>query len=45
MALYGDNAASEQTIRLNIVPSSAGLRKFDLDEGVHSMRLTLGGEE
>jgi hypothetical protein len=45
MALYGDNAAAEQTIRLNVVPSSAGLKKFDLDEGVHSIRMILGGEE
>lgn len=45
MALYGDNAAAEQTSRLNVVPSTVGLRKFDLDEGVHSMRLILGGEE
>jgi len=45
MALYGDNAAADQTIRLNVVPSSVGLTKFDLDEGVHSMRLILGSEE
>jgi len=45
MSLYSDNAAAEHTIRLNVVPSSAGLRKFDLDEGAHSMRLILGGKE
>jgi len=28
-----------------VVPFNTGLKKFDLDEGVHSMRLILGGED
>jgi len=31
-AVYADNASAQQTIKLNVVPSSKGLKKFSLNE-------------
>ena len=30
-AVYADNASAQQTIKLNVVPSSKGLKKFSLN--------------
>jgi hypothetical protein len=49
-AVYADNASAQQTIKLNVVPSSKGLKKFSLNEwsdakGWGAMVLVLEDEE
>ncbi|MDR3574276.1 MAG: hypothetical protein P4L50_10460 [Anaerolineaceae bacterium] len=41
IALYADNSTGEQTVRLNVVPSAKGLKRFDLDQGFRTITLKL----
>jgi hypothetical protein len=41
IAVYADNSTGEQTVRLNVVPSAKGLKRFDLDQGFHAITLKL----
>jgi pimeloyl-ACP methyl ester carboxylesterase len=44
VAVYGDNSTGEQSVRLNVVPSATGLKRFDLDQGFHAITLKLNGD-
>jgi hypothetical protein len=44
-AVYADNASAQQTIKLNVVPSSKGLEKFRLDGGSDFDIIVLGEDE
>jgi hypothetical protein len=44
-AVYADNASAQQTIKLNVVPSSKGLKKLSLDGGSDADVIVMGDEE
>jgi pimeloyl-ACP methyl ester carboxylesterase len=43
--VYSDNALVRQTTRLNVVPSSTGLKTFRLNQGFSAMRLVLDDDQ
>ncbi len=44
-AVYADNASAQQTITLNVVPSSKDLKKFSIDGGSPADVIVMGDEE
>lgn len=44
-AVYADNASAQQTIKLNVVPSSKGLRRFSIDGGAAATIIVMGDDE
>ena len=43
--LYADNSTGKQSVKLNVVPSEAGLTQFAVDQGFHDIELKLGGNK
>jgi len=39
--VYADNSTAEQSVDLTVVPSSAGLKQFTIDQGFHQVELKL----
>jgi hypothetical protein len=44
-AVYADNASAQQTIKLNVVPSSRGLKRFSLNGGAEAAVIVMGDEK
>jgi hypothetical protein len=44
-AVYADNTMAQQTIKLNVVPSSKGLTRFAIDGGGRATVIVMGDEE